>query len=94
MKRIYLALAASLIAGAASAQGTQPANVVETAKGKALADGKGMTFYTFDRDTAGASDCTGQCAQNWPPLAAAGDAKASGDRTVIIRQDGNQARGL
>ena len=88
MRRIYLALAVSLVAGGALAQGVQPAKVADTSKGKVLADQKGMTLYTFDRDTAGASNCTDQCAQNWPPLAATADAKASGDWTVITRKDG------
>ena len=25
-----------------------------------------MTLYTFDKDTAGASTCTGECAKAWP----------------------------
>jgi predicted lipoprotein with Yx(FWY)xxD motif len=62
--------------------------VVDTAKGKALADAKGMTLYVFDKDTAGKSTCNGQCATNWPPLSAAADAKASGDWTIVTRDDG------
>jgi len=54
---------------------TAPAKIADTAKGKALVDGKGMTLYVFDRDAAGVSNCNGVCATNWPPLAAAGDAK-------------------
>lgn len=50
----------------------------------------GMTLYTFDKDPAGAgkSMCNGPCAGNWPPLAAASDAKPSGDYAVITRDDG------
>ena len=49
-----------------------------------------MTLYTFDRDAAGSgkSVCNGPCATNWPPLMAAPDAKASGDWSVITRDDG------
>ncbi|MBU6321604.1 MAG: hypothetical protein KGI78_02230 [Patescibacteria group bacterium] len=27
----------------------------------------GMTLYTYAKDAAGVSNCTGQCAANWPP---------------------------
>jgi predicted lipoprotein with Yx(FWY)xxD motif len=39
-----------------------------------LTDANGMTLYTFDKDTAGAttSACTGGCATAWPPLTASG----------------------
>jgi|SRR5579883_484027 predicted lipoprotein with Yx(FWY)xxD motif len=33
-----------------------------------LTDTKGMTLYYFKKDTATASNCTGGCAQFWPPL--------------------------
>ena len=71
-------------------QTTQPAKVAETPKGKALVDQKGMTLYIFDRDAAGKSNCTGQCAQNWPPLAAPANAQALGDWTAIARDDGSK----
>jgi predicted lipoprotein with Yx(FWY)xxD motif len=49
-----------------------------------------MTLYTFDRDEAnsGKSVCNGPCATNWPPLAAATDAKPAGGYTIITRDDG------
>ena len=52
----------------------------------------GMTLYTFDKDTAGSgkSVCNGPCAANWPPLAAGSDAKASGDWSVVTRDDGSK----
>lgn len=53
-------------------------------------DAKGMTLYTFDKDSAGKSACNGQCAANWPPLMAGADAKPSGDWTVITRDDGGK----
>ncbi len=55
-----------------------------------LVDGAGMTLYTFDKDTAasGKSACNGQCAINWPPLAAAATDTGSGDYSVITRDDG------
>ena len=69
---------------------TAPATTADTSKGKALVDGKGMTLYIFDKDTAGKSNCNGQCATNWPPLTAAADAKPSGDWTVVTRDDGSK----
>jgi predicted lipoprotein with Yx(FWY)xxD motif len=69
---------------------TAPAKTADTSKGKALVDGKGMTLYIFDRDTAGKSNCNGQCAANWPPLMAAADAKPSGDWTIVARDDGGK----
>ncbi len=67
-----------------------PATTADTAKGKALVDGKGMTLYVFDRDAAGKSNCNGTCATNWPPFAAAPDGTASGDWTVVARDDGTR----
>ena len=83
------ALAGLLLAATgALAQTAAPAKVADTSKGKALVDAKGMTLYTFDRDSAGKSACNGQCAQNWPPLMAGGNAAASGNWSVITRDDG------
>lgn len=48
----------------------------------------GNTLYTFAKDTNGMSNCNGQCAANWPPLAVASDAKAMGDYTIVTRSDG------
>lgn len=36
--------------------------------GTVLVDGDGMTLYLFDNDTPGTSNCSGDCAANWPPL--------------------------
>jgi predicted lipoprotein with Yx(FWY)xxD motif len=79
----------SICAPMALAQ-TPPATPTDTSKGKALADGKGMTLYVFDRDSSGKSACNGQCANLWPPLAAAADAAAAGDWTIVTREDGSK----
>src|SRR3954470_486133 len=79
-----------VVASVALAQTAAPAKVADTSKGKALVDAKGMTLYTFDRDTAGKSACNGQCAQNWPPLMAADGGAASGDWSVVTRDDGSK----
>ena len=85
----FIAGILSLGASAALAQ-TAPAKSADTSKGKALVDAKGMTLYTFDRDASGKSNCNGQCATNWPPLQAGTDAKASGDWTIVTRDDGGK----
>jgi predicted lipoprotein with Yx(FWY)xxD motif len=89
------ALILLLVAANASAQqsSSMPSGVKteNTSAGPVLADTKGMTFYIFDRDTtADKSACNGQCAQNWPPVMASGDAKPTGDWTVITRDDGSK----
>ncbi|QQZ42032.1 hypothetical protein IF690_00370 [Pseudomonas sp. SK3(2021)] len=52
-------------------------------------DHKGMTLYTFAKDTGGKSMCNDKCAANWPPLMAASGDKAMGEWTVIQRDDGS-----
>jgi predicted lipoprotein with Yx(FWY)xxD motif len=53
-----------------------------------MTDHKGMTVYTFDKDTGGKSMCNGDCEKNWPPMMAPADAKAEGKFTPIKRDDG------
>lgn len=36
-------------------------------KGNYLTDPKGMTLYTYDKDTNGVSNCYSACATTWPP---------------------------
>jgi predicted lipoprotein with Yx(FWY)xxD motif len=57
-----------------------------------LVNTSGMTLYTFDRDMAGSgkSACNGPCAALWPPAMAAADAKAEGDYTIVVRDDGTK----
>jgi predicted lipoprotein with Yx(FWY)xxD motif len=91
-KSITVAIAASILSICVAAALAQiaPAKSADTAKGKALVDAKGLTLYTFDRDAAGKSNCNGVCATNWPPLMAGADAKASGDWTIVTRDDGGK----
>ncbi|MBB3294705.1 putative lipoprotein with Yx(FWY)xxD motif [Mitsuaria sp. BK045] len=74
-------------AGLATAQ-TAPA----MAKDGALVGANDMTLYTFDKDAAGSgkSVCNGPCATNWPPLMARAEDKASGDWSIITRDDGSK----
>ena len=82
----FVSLALALAAPIAFAQ----APVKET--NGVLVDSKGMTLYTFDKDEAGTgkSMCSGPCATNWPPLIAKADAKANGEYSVLMREDGGK----
>ena len=74
---------------AAIAATAEPAAMGDTTKGKIWVDAKGMTLYSFEKDAAGKSNCNGECAVEWPPLAAAADSKATGDWTIVTRDDGS-----
>ena len=86
---LIMAVLATTVSVSTMAQALSPAHIADTATGKTLVDAKGMTLYTFDKDTAGKSACNGGCATNWPPFTATG-ASASGDWTVVTRDDGTQ----
>jgi predicted lipoprotein with Yx(FWY)xxD motif len=88
MKKIGLSVIALFLLAAPAFAQMAPVKTADTAKGKALVDAKGMTLYVFDKDTAGKSACNGKCATIWPPLMAAADAKASGDWSIVTRDDG------
>ncbi len=81
-----LLLAATLAACAGYA--ARPAMV----SGDVLTGSNGMTLYTFDKDVAGSgkSVCNGPCANNWPPLYAADGDTASGDYSIVSRDDGKK----
>ena len=53
-----------------------------------LTNSAGMTLYVFDKDAAGKSVCNGECAVKWPPLTATTDDKATGDYSIISRDNG------
>jgi predicted lipoprotein with Yx(FWY)xxD motif len=56
--------------GAAGTTSVKLASVTNKDVGtqKVLVNGDGMTLYVWDNDkTAGKADCTGACAQAWPP---------------------------
>ena len=78
--------AAIALAGAAAAEG--PGKVGQTSAGPALTDPAGMTLYTYTRDMPGVSNCNGDCAAAWPPLAASASDQGAGDWSVIQRDDG------
>lgn len=84
-------IAAASLALAAFAAAAAPAAPAAPVNG-VLATPAGATLYTFDKDTPGSgkSACNGQCAANWPPLAAHASDGPSGDWTVVTRDDGTQ----
>ena len=86
-KTSSIAAVLALLAVAAHAAGAPaaPSNGV-------LATPSGATVYTFDKDAAGSgkSACNGPCAQAWPPVAAQASDAASGDWTIVTRDDGSK----
>jgi predicted lipoprotein with Yx(FWY)xxD motif len=90
MSRTFAAIAALTFILASSAASAQMLKTADTPKGKTFVDGKGMTLYTFDKDAGGKSMCNGPCAENWPPLTAADDAKPTADMTIVVRDDGKK----
>ncbi|MBR1163498.1 hypothetical protein [Bradyrhizobium elkanii] len=88
---ISLALATSMsLALATAAFAAPPTKTGTSAKGSVLTDAKGMTLYTFDKDSEGKSACNGPCATNWPVLKADASDKAEGGYTIISRDDGSK----
>ena len=65
-----------------------PAMMSQTPMGNVMTTPTGMTLYTFDKDAPGKSNCNGECAQYWPPLIAAPGSTATGNMTLITRDDG------
>ena len=88
-RRLILTIASLVLAGCAQMSSLTGAAPVKTSEG-VLVNADGMSLYTFDKDTVGSgkSNCNGPCAVIWPPLVAAADAKASGDWSIITRDDG------
>ncbi|GGE09042.1 hypothetical protein GCM10011390_30160 [Aureimonas endophytica] len=62
----------------------------KTKAGEILADAKGMTLYTFDKDKKGQSACYDDCAAKWPPLLATGKAAAKDGFTLVERKGGEK----
>lgn len=89
MKTLAAAVLIAVLGACASMGGTpMPAKF----EGGTLVDSAGMTLYTFDRDTAGSgkSACNGPCIALWPALRAADTDRASGDWSIVTRDDGSR----
>jgi predicted lipoprotein with Yx(FWY)xxD motif len=79
--------------GSPSAGGIE-ITVSNTSAGDALAGADGMTLYVFANDTNGTSNCTGDCAEEWPPLIGDGSdviagSGVSGTFGTTTRDDGS-----
>jgi predicted lipoprotein with Yx(FWY)xxD motif len=96
---VALLVATSVIGLSAASAQTQPmAPTIKLSStdqlGSFLVDANGMTLYIYTKDTPGVSNCTDQCAQNWPPLLVQQgetptlDAGIPGQLGVITRADG------
>jgi predicted lipoprotein with Yx(FWY)xxD motif len=92
MRKLFVPVVAFAVLTFATASFAQnaPTKIGDSAKGKVLTDGKGMTLYTFDKDPGGKSACNGPCATNWPALMASADAKPAGAYAIITRDDGGK----
>lgn len=91
MRFVLLAGAVLALAGSAAQAEDYASGAVKevkTAKGEVLANAKGMTLYTFDKDKGGVSACYDECAKKWPPLTAAEGAKEKGEFSLVKRTDG------
>jgi predicted lipoprotein with Yx(FWY)xxD motif len=88
----FLILAASSRAQSPSVDSSQPPVEVRKIGSKSvLTDSRGMTLYVFDKDKVrGQSACNAHCAVAWPPLLASADAKASGNWSLVSREDGTK----
>ncbi|MFL6626493.1 MAG: hypothetical protein ACJ8IK_21675 [Burkholderiaceae bacterium] len=88
MTRTLIAAASLALVAFAAVAASAPATPVDGV----LATPAGATLYTFDKDTAGSgkSACNGQCATNWPPLAAQASDGGAGDWSIVTRDDGSK----
>jgi predicted lipoprotein with Yx(FWY)xxD motif len=84
---VRTAMISTIVALAACATtSSMPAKVASGA----FTDQKGMTLYTFDKDTTGSgkSVCNGPCAANWPAFVATAADTSMGEWSVVTRDDG------
>ncbi len=54
----------------------------------AFTNHKGLTLYTYDKDSPGKSACTGECTKSWIPLSPIAGAKPVPNWTIFTREDG------
>jgi predicted lipoprotein with Yx(FWY)xxD motif len=87
LKTLSAALATALFAAAALAADAPAAPMHGV-----LATPSGATVYTFDKDTVGSgkSACNEGCAKLWPPVAAQASDAATGDWSIVTRDDGSK----
>ena len=70
--------------------------ITRTLLGRVLADTRGMTVYTSDKDTVGGngkpakSACKDACLNTWHPVEAPIAASTRGDWSTVVREDGTK----
>ncbi|GAB3952175.1 lipoprotein [Kribbella albertanoniae] len=75
-----------------TSQSAAQLKTADSGLGKILVDGNGRTVYVFDKDTAGKSNCEGDCLAKWPAVAA-GDTTPTLEGvevSTITRSDGSK----
>jgi predicted lipoprotein with Yx(FWY)xxD motif len=74
--------------GSAASSGSTRMAAVNVANnpqlGRILVDSKGLTLYTFQKDSGMKSNCNGQCAKFWPPDVATGRPTAGSGVTASM----------
>jgi predicted lipoprotein with Yx(FWY)xxD motif len=81
--------------GSSSAAAAKLATATVGDYGKIIVDGNGRTVYVFDKDTAGTSNCSGDCLAKWP-VVPAGDGTPQLDGvdaslvSTVTRSDGTK----
>jgi predicted lipoprotein with Yx(FWY)xxD motif len=70
-------------------------DLAKTGVGDVLTGPSGRTLYLFEKDTSPKSTCSGECANDWPPLMASGKpAAGSGVKAPMLgtskRSDGKE----
>jgi predicted lipoprotein with Yx(FWY)xxD motif len=87
--------ATSAPTGAASSTAALTVEAGHSARGTIITDGKGITVYMFEGDSASKSACYGQCAAAWPPVLASGAPAVAGSGVkasllgTAVRTDGS-----
>jgi predicted lipoprotein with Yx(FWY)xxD motif len=87
--------AGSTPAASSSSSGAATVDVADNPElGDILVDSQGRTMYLFEKDESGKSNCSGACAEEWPPVTTQGAPKAgSGVSASMIstvkRDDGS-----
>jgi predicted lipoprotein with Yx(FWY)xxD motif len=74
----YAAPSEETTASSASGGASQVSTGMAKEVGEVLVDANGMTLYYFEKDQKGSgqSQCSGACAEAWPPLLTEGEPKA------------------
>lgn len=57
---------------------------------RALADAQGLSLYVHAGDRPGHATCSGPCGTVWPPALAAPGAQATGEWSLLVREDGTR----